>query len=118
MISPASSVRSSHGNPYVLGSLNREREADDEVDEEMDEEEAVGRAADRMFNDRMVDNQDPQAQPVQVQEEREYLFGQVRIRQNNNVDVCCMHNLSKGFIYMFIFVTVILICLILYSACV
>ena len=95
--------------------MNRERDDEEEDD---NEDEMVDRLADRMFNDRLLGNEEGQEQvqeaPVQ---EREYLFGQIRVRANNTMDLCCFRNLSKGFVYMLGFVVIILICLILYAAC-
>ena len=96
-------------------SLNRERDDDEDGD---DEDEMVDRLADRMFNDRLLGNEEGEAQALEAQpQQREYLFGLIRVRGQNTMDLCCFRNLSKGFVYMLAFVVIILICLILYAAC-
>ena len=57
---------------------------------------------------------DPQAAVVVA--ERTWLYGLIRRRRNNHVDVCCVHDLSKDFLYMLLFVASIFAMLLLYVA--
>ena len=82
----------------------------------MSEDEAIERAADAMFNDQNVNDNELQAAGPRIQRERAYLFGQIRLRRNNNIDLCCFHNLSKGFLWMLFFASFFLVLLLLYAA--
>jgi len=53
---------------------------------------------------------------MRVQHEQEWLFGVLRRRMDGNYDCCfCFSDLSKGFLQMLAFVSVITLILVLYA---
>ena len=103
---PADNNRNNGGggnNPFNLG---------DGEDDDMEQQQAI---RDQIMVDQLVDNPIQDAANAAGRRERALCCGLFRIRRNGHLDIICIKDLDKDFLYMLLFVIGITVCLSLYA---